>query len=29
MTHMSDSPETDNHGFSNHARMTNSAESDI
>ncbi len=29
MTHVSDSPETDNHGFSNHARMTNSAESDI
>jgi hypothetical protein len=28
MTHVSDSPETDNHGFSNHARMTNSAESD-
>ena len=26
---MTDSPETDNHGFSNHARMTNSAESDI
>ena len=29
ISHVSDSPETDNHGFSNHARMTNSAESDI
>ena len=26
MTHVSDSPETDNHGFLNHARMTNSCQ---